>query len=410
MERFANYIYHGKNINNLGDHAQIMTIDYLYSTIGVKKQDIIYIDIDELSTYDGPPVKLPVSMPLINHCEHGISGMFSNKITPVFLGFTTPRDSLEPAEVSYLKRFTPIGCRDEKAYDLMQKYNIDSYLGGCLTISLPERKSNPEKQNKIFIVDPPEDLKEYIPQETLANAIWDTHIYYGSLDNPTQKAEEQYKKYRDEAKLIITGLLHAAIPCTAYGIPVILARKYLSYRFAWVEALLPIYTAENYSEIDWNPVPLRLDEHKNLIQKLFEKRMRGDNCSNEIEQVHNFYISREKHNYVSDVFITIQEFIDSTWVDFNKEYNYAVWGLTQMAEITVDYISKRYPNAHLTHVYDKRTGLLFRGRSAISPENISLYPDETVFVTTVSAAHSAENYFKQINKPPNLYNILRIIR
>ena len=29
MERFANYKYHGKNINNLGDHAQIMTVDYL---------------------------------------------------------------------------------------------------------------------------------------------------------------------------------------------------------------------------------------------------------------------------------------------------------------------------------------------------------------------------------------------
>ena len=410
MKRFANYRYHGKNINNLGDHAQIMTIDYLYSTMGVQQKDLIYIDIDELSTYDGPEVRIPVSMPLINHCEHGIAGMFSDKITPVFLGLTTPRNSLSAEEVDYLKKYEPIGCRDEQAYNLMKCYGIEAYLGGCLTVALPERLPNPEKQNKIFIVDPPEDLHDFIPEAIRKQAIWDTHIYYGHLDNPAQKAEEQYKKYREEAKLVVTGLLHGAMPCMAYGIPVILARKYMSYRFAWAEALLPIYTSENYSHIDWNPKPVHQNEHKKLVKALFQKRMRGESAIAEMKQVHDFYMSREKHTYVNDVFITIQEFIENTWTEHDRAYEYAVWGLTQMAEMTVDYISTRYPNARLMHIYDKKEGLVFRGQTAIAPENIEKYPNETVFVTTVSAAGFAEEYFTRISKPKEMYNILKIIR
>ena len=69
MVRFANYKYHGRNINNLGDHVQIMTIDYLYAEMGIDLSEIVYIDVNELSVYDGPPVLLPVSLPLVNYCE-----------------------------------------------------------------------------------------------------------------------------------------------------------------------------------------------------------------------------------------------------------------------------------------------------------------------------------------------------
>ena len=53
MVRFANYKYHGRNINNLGDHVQIMTIDYLYAEMGIDLSEIVYIDVNELSVYDG---------------------------------------------------------------------------------------------------------------------------------------------------------------------------------------------------------------------------------------------------------------------------------------------------------------------------------------------------------------------
>ena len=410
MIHLANYKYHGKNINNLGDHAQVLTIDYLYSLMGIPRDEIIYIDINDLHSYDGPPVKIPVSLPLINYSEHGVAGMFSDKITPVFFGMTMPKKSLLPEEIEYYKQHEPIGCRDEQAYNTMCKYGISAYLGGCLTVTLPKRKASPETQNKIFIVDVPDHVKKYIPQTIKDNAIWDTHIFYGPLENPTEVAAQRYQKYRDEAKLMITGLLHGAVPCMAFGIPVILARDYMSYRFAWLESVLNIYTEEEYPNINWSPAPVEMENIKQLVRDLFFKRMMDQDASKEMAKIHSIYMNRPKHEYIVDVFITIKQFIDKTWIDKEKEYEYAVWGLTQMAEITIDYISECYPNAKLTHVYDKRPGLCLRGISAISPDNIVNYPNETVFVTTVGAAEVAEDYFKQIGKPDNLYNILKIIR
>lgn len=410
MRYYANYKYNGQNINNLGDHIQILTIDYLYSLMGIKKEDIVYIDINDLGTYNGKEVYLPVSMPLVNYSEHGLSGVFSSKIHPVFFGVTTPKQVLLPEEIEYFQKCEPVGCRDEQAYNTMVKYGIKAYLGGCLTVTLPKRTPDPEKQKKVFIVDVPDNFKKFIPDDIAQNAIWDTHIFYNRFDDPTKVAAERYNRYQNEAKLLITGLLHGAVPCAAFGIPVILARDCMSYRFAWLESLLQIYTPESYSSVNWNPEPVNFEEHKKQVRNLFVKRMSGQTAADEIEYVHNFYINREKHEYVNDVFFSIQNFIDTTWTDHNAYYQYAVWGLTHMAEITVDYISERYPNAKLTHVYDINTEKSFRGIKAVHPDNIAGFPDETVFVTTVSAAEPAKNFFNKIGKQQNKYKTLEIIR
>lgn len=410
MRRYANYKYHGKKINNLGDHVQILTIDYLYSLMGIKKEDIIYIDINELSSYDGEEVYLPVSMPLVNYSEHGVASMFSDKITPVFFGMTTPKETMTVEEIEYYKAHEPIGCRDEQAYNTMMKYGINAYLGGCLTVTLPKRKPDPEKQKKIFIVDVPEKFKEHIPPEIASEAVWDTHIFYDYIDNPTQKSMDRYKLYQDEAKLLITGLLHGSVPCAAFGIPVVLARDCVSYRFAWIEALLKIHTPEDYSDINWNPDSIDFEEHKDMIRRLFIKRMSGKSAEEEMNYAHDFYMHRERKEYQNDVFFTIKSFIDTVWLDKDHHYKYAVWGLTQMAELTVDYISEHYPNAELTHVYDIQENKTFRGTQATDPEKIVESPDETVFVTTVSAADAAERFFTKINKPKQLYKTLKIIR
>ena len=408
--KFANYKYVGKNINNLGDHVQILTVDYLYQTMGIPDVDIVYIDKDDLQAYDGESVRLPVSMPLIDYKERGIAGMFSAQINPVFFGLTMAKDELLPEEVDYLKAHEPVGCRDERTWHTLTGYGISAYLGGCLTVTLPTRKSCTDKQNKVFIIDPTEGLKNYIPDYITKNAIYDTHLFYEKIENPTQKSAERYAQYRDEARLVITSLLHCSAPCMAMGIPVILAKDMVSYRFGWLEALLKIYTTFEYTAIDWNPPPVKYDSHKKIVTELFKKRMNGENSSVEISKIHDFYMDRDRNNYIVDSFLEIQKFIDNTWVDHEKAYNYAVWGLTQMADITVSYISKRYPKAKLSHVYDLQVGLKFRGMSALHPEMISLYPDEVVFVTTVSAADNAKRFFEKIKKPKYLFCILEIIK
>ncbi|MCL2819366.1 MAG: polysaccharide pyruvyl transferase family protein [Oscillospiraceae bacterium] len=407
--KFANYKYVGKNINNLGDHVQIITVDYLYSLMGLSEEDIVIIDKDDLQAYDGEQVLLPVSMPLIDYKESGIAGMFSSKITPVFFGLTMAKDELLSEEIEYLKAHEPIGCRDERTYNTLVQSDIDAYLGGCLTITLPKREANSGKQNKVFIIDPTVGLNDFIPAELTKEAVFDTHMFYEKLDNPKQKAKDRYKQYEDEAKLVITSLLHCSVPCIAMGIPVILAKDIVSYRFAWLEALLKIYTPEEYSDINWNPIAVEYEQYKEQVRTLFIKRMYEQDATTEINTVHEFYMNRNRKDYIIDAFIGLQKFIDETWVDYNKEYRYAIWGLTQMADMTVSYISKRYPNAKLMHAYDLQEGLKFKGIKTQHPDNIATYPDETVFVTTVSAASYAKQYFIKINRPEHLFKTLDII-
>ena len=239
MCRYANYKYNGKYLNNLGDHIQILAIDNLYANMGINKDELVYINMEDLATYNGARVKLPVAFPLLRYNENGIAGMFSDKIEPVFIAFTVAKWFLEKEEVAYLKRYEPIGCRDEHTYQLLCKYEIDAYLNGCLTITLPQRQITPN-QNKIYCIDIPEKLKDKLPIKVRENAIFLSNIVDGPLDNATRFASHRYQEYQDNASLIITSLLHISTPCVAYGIPVILARDLISYRFSWLDKLLPI--------------------------------------------------------------------------------------------------------------------------------------------------------------------------
>lgn len=407
--KYANYEFCGKHLNNIGDQIQIIAIDYIYSLLGINRNDIVYINKDDLSVYNGEEVILPVSMPLVEYKEHGIADFFSKKISPVFLGLTLVKDTLSAVEISYYRNYEPVGCRDERTYNTLSKYGIKCYLGGCITTLLPERKKNPERQRKVFIIDPTESVIPYLPKELEKNAVWDTHMLYDLASLPKEVAKERYHKYFNEAKLVITSLLHCAVPCMAYGIPVILAKDVVSYRFAWLEKLLRIYTPKEYSEIDWNPQKISYDPFKRKLMKMVKNRLSGINNMDEISQIHEFYMNREKKEYVIDAFISLQMFIDKKWLDHEKEYKYAIWGLTQTSELTVEYIRRRYPNAKLCHVYDQRYNGEFEKIKVKKPELIELNIEETVFVTAVSAKTYAQAYFKKIRKPPESYAMLEII-
>lgn len=408
--KFANYYFKGKSMNNIGDNMQILAIDYIYQQMGVQ-DDIVYIDKNDLPTYEGEYVVLPVNMPLVDYRENGIAGWFSSKIIPVFFGLTLVKDSLLPEEVVYYKRFEPIGCRDERTLNTLRTYGIFAYLNGCITAALPLRKPNAAKQNKVFLVDVPESLKLFIPDELKKDAVEMTHLYYDELEDPKQKMKDVYRQYREEARLVVTSLLHCAVPCMAAGIPVILAKEKCSYRLGWLEKLLPIYTLEEFPEIQWDPAPNYYEEQKRKILNIVIDRLKKTyEKYHEICELSDFYESRNKKEYVIDAFDSIQQYIDTHWSDREKAYHYSIWGLTQTSSLTVSYISKNYPNAKLCHVYDKYKKVKFEGLQAQHPSQIEKYPQETVFITTVSAIEEAQAFFKSIGRSLENVAFLYIIK
>lgn len=402
--KYANYEYKGKYCNNIGDYIQIISIDYLYSVMEVKKEDIVYIPLDDLSVYKGPQVLLPVSMPLVRHCKNGIAGMFSENITPVFFGLTMVKESLLECEVEYLKKYSPIGCRDERTYHTMKKYGIDAYLNGCLTIALPSRKS--DNGEFVYFVDAPEDVKKYIPEGYHHKIKNKTHMYYGNLENHMSFTRNQYKEYIDNASLVVTSLLHCAIPCLAFGIPVILTKSYVSYRFSWCDKIIKIYTPDKYSTIDWQPDKIDVKWVKEIITSIFIKRINMDDATVEMQQIHDYYMNRQRCDYIVDGFISIKKFLSHEWTCKEKIYKYSIWGLTQFADYTVEYISENYPNARFQNVYDVRSDMQFLSKQVLHPDDLVLDDDEYIFVTAIGAVEAARVLLKKKYIQPNRYCML----
>lgn len=409
--KFANYIFQARGVNNLGDNMQLIAIDSIYARMGIPKEEIVYIDKNDLGSYRGEYVVLPVTMPLVDYTEGGISGRFSEYIIPLFIGLTLAQDSLLPEEIAYYRRFEPIGCRDERTMNILRRYGIWAYLHGCITATLPRRETSGKKFDKIFIVDAPQELLPFIPEEMKKDAVYRTHLHENLAEDPKVMMQRYYDDYKNQAKLVITSLLHCSVPCMAAGIPVVLAKTEVSYRFAWLEKLLPIYDLNSFPDIDWYPEPAEYEEHKSrVLQLTIDRLWESFRKHQPICDLSWFYEEREKKEYIVDAFKSIQEFIDSTFVDSRAEYRYAVWGLTQMSTLTVSYISRRYPNAKLMHVYDSFREVAFEGMNSESPENIRLHPDEVVFVTTNGAQSMAEKLFGEIDKKEGSYAFLKVVR
>lgn len=400
--KFANYYHRNSSYTNLGDQVQLLVFDYIYQQMEIAKEDIVYIE--KTADYDGEPVILPVNMPLGDYFEHGFVERFSSNITPVFLGLTLWRDKLSQEDVDYLRRHEPIGCRDERTFCIVQAHGIQAYLGGCATAVLPRRTwKESSKNGKVFLIDAPEELKEYMPSEILENAIICTHTLCDTQRETKEIAIERYRQYAEEASLVITSLLHAASPCMAMGIPVILARDCVSYRFGWIDKLLHIYTPDEYDKINWNPAPVAYEQHKQYLLEFIKKRLTGVPCEEEAQAIHDFYMDRDHKEYEVEVLHPIQKYIDSMWTDPDKTYDYAIWGLTEIAGLIIDYIGQRYKNARLCHVYDSRRRLRLRGIMAVHPDNIANHPEETVFVAAHSASEPAKEFFKEIGRMEDTY-------
>ena len=106
--------------------------------IGIEMQSVIRIPYQDLKSYSGEPVILPVNI-YVNWLPLPSGALFSDSIYPVFLGVSFPYE-IDDHLATWLKHWEPIGCRDEDTYRRVVTKGIDAYIAGCLTITLPERK------------------------------------------------------------------------------------------------------------------------------------------------------------------------------------------------------------------------------------------------------------------------------
>lgn len=398
---------------SMGDIFECLAILRIYEELGINKDDLITCYPYELDTYDGEYVILPINV-------YALNIDYSRRIIPVFLGLTLGGEhKISEKNSNMLRRFSPVGCRDERTMRILQDKGIDAYLQGCLVATFPRRKENvdTETRKKVFFIDPEQGIKDYIPQELFENCEFYSHDFYMTPEELLngkdiyEYGKETIERYKKEAKLIVTSKYHAAIIALALGIPVIMIIENNYYKYSWLEKFIPIYEPKDYAKINWKPeVVVIPEEEKELMIDIAKERIFSSYQKyNKICTLSELR-ERPEIKHFTDIFYGANaiEYVKKNW-EKNKIINYAFWGATQTAVKLNDFIAENYPNTKLVKVFDWsiRNPITFKDGTFIpegldkiqSSENEHLF----IFVTGNSASEAAKELFAKINKSKDEY-------
>ena len=388
--KYAYLVSSGSSERNYGDDIQMYAVKQLYQYMGISEKELVPITTKDLFEYSGKEYLIvPINIPF-----WGKYSSLSEKIIPVYLGISVLNASV--AKSLKWKEFEPIGCRDQRTLEIVRSCGVEAYLNGCMSLTLPKAK-NRESASKVYIVEVCEELMEAIPKELKEGAVYKKQQFWGR-EVTEEEALLAYDEYQREAKLVITSRLHCAVPCVAFGIPVILAMKQESFRMGWLHKLIPIYKESEFDSIDWNPQPVDVENLKELIKENAIRRLREAWDEYNLRySISEFYEDKLRDDiYVEGMYEPV-EFIKANW---NKEkgHKYVIWGATQTADDLYEYIQKNYKKAELVGVIDIYNEFEIYGTRTGKLEVLEkVDSDTTVFVTAEKASEMAQTLFHQKN-------------
>lgn len=315
----ARFFNVGDNIQSLAAKQYLPQVDAL-------------LNRERLADYDGEPIKLIMN----GWFTHNVSNWVpSDKISPLFVSFhmnnTAAPYMLNEKGLAYLKKYQPIGCRDQFTADTLIKHGVEAHFTGCLTLTLDSYKVDDSQRGEdIYIVDPlynypraekvfynlkesvksilngkafklkkkDKHIKNFIDAEVLEKATYINQEPTSNTYTDEEKfamAEALLHKYA-HAKLVITSRIHCALPCLALGTPVIFVNGFDSFvdscRF---DGILELFNridvdtntgtyATNFNlegKIDLTTMVTNLELHHELANPLKEK------CKNFVENVNS---------------------------------------------------------------------------------------------------------------------------
>ena len=171
------------------------------------------------------------------------------------------RSLLSADAIRFYKQHEPIGCRDHHTLNLLSECGVQAYFSGCLTLTLPRPVVAPS--NTIALVDVPPDIEPLLPPHHGCRVVPATHVYRGT--SRFRQASSLLRLYAS-ARLVVTTRMHCALPCLAFGTPVIFIREtFDDPRFG---GLVELLSCAALPDLRSGHVQLRLDELPRQPQRL----------------------------------------------------------------------------------------------------------------------------------------------
>ena len=251
------------NTENLGDHIQILAGEALLRRAGLEPSFLVDRD-DQIAhppsnSGDGPAGILMNGWFKSNPAEWPPHPAFR----PVYLGFhirlfQSP-SLVSPEALEHYAAHAPIGCRDRYTLALLRSHGIECFLSHCLSLTFPRRLPDPEVQIETFVVSRDDRILDYLPA-FLGPVTYLSH-YSGKNDFAPNKvkASEILDAYKTRARLIVTSMLHCALPAIAMGIPVVVflplnegaAHQSDIERFSSLSEIVRVFRLSEASIVDW---------------------------------------------------------------------------------------------------------------------------------------------------------------
>ena len=400
--------YFPRVLENIGNEIQhFYSIIQLLLDIGVSKEDIVDIKNSERSSSQKHYERtiFPVNEAMFHLGDDSMYSRifpFARNIEPVFIAISlVGRSELYPEAIEYLHRFEPIGARDEWTMSFLHKNGIESYLFGCISLTLPTRLPC-KSQDRVFFVDEPSEINDCAPDYHKTKMIKLSHIFPDEINNQTNPlqryrlAESVINNYRDNASLVITSKLHSAVPCVAMGIPVVLATENHSDRFSWIDKHLHIYTPSEWHSINWNPEPIEVSEIKNLMRRSAKNKILSSimNMPSDValqKEISKYWLERPRFTYNNFA----SEVLQNELKGFPKDMKYVIWGCGLVGEQVFSVMEKLYPEAKFVGAVDSFANGVFHSYIIQKPEYLLDLPNCVVLAATYTGRDAVDTFMSR---------------
>ena len=250
---------------NIGDHIQIYAANSLLHRLWCLPSLLIDRDYQLATPQSCQSVDRPKPIVMNGWFKFNHSGWPPHpSLLPAYVGFHLRPfqcpELLSAAAIRHYRQYSPIGCRDSWTCELLRAHGVEAYVSHCLSIALPVRRPSSVPASEIFVVSRDRQICDYIPPY-LGPYTFVSH--YSKTRDATlnlAKADHLLALYASRAKLIITTLLHCALPALAMGIPVVMVwpigpaanRSSDRQRFSSLLSLIKVHEPEELETIDWN--------------------------------------------------------------------------------------------------------------------------------------------------------------
>ncbi|NOY00637.1 MAG: polysaccharide pyruvyl transferase family protein [Verrucomicrobia bacterium] len=255
--------------DNIGDDFQSLI---MRRWLGYQENEVVHADRDKLISPNAEHGKVDL---VINAFIGGralpIHNAGENKITPYFVAVHLHYiDKNGEKKLEQLRKYAPIGCRDEPTLRRCQERNIPSYYSGCPTI-LCER-ADVKEDIDVLLVDVNPRVLSGIPEKRVQYA--SNMIPKSTPANVRREICLRRWEMISRSRLVVTSKLHAAMPALAMGRPVIFIREKIVAPGRLTSFPKFFRTYKIGEKFSWDPDAHRYDmtEYRNQVEsKLIDR-------------------------------------------------------------------------------------------------------------------------------------------